>query len=83
MGSRMYQEFQKYGYIESTFVNFTTAAAVPEPSTLAGAATGILIGLGSWWWHRRKRWSELEMRLDRGPRHDSQATARRSISTAT
>ena len=45
---------EEYGYSESTFVNFTTGpAAVPEPSALAGAATGILICLG-YWRHRRK-----------------------------
>jgi hypothetical protein len=48
------QATEEYGYSESTFVNFKTGpATVPEPSTLAGAATGILIGL-AYGWHRRK-----------------------------
>jgi hypothetical protein len=48
------QATDEYGYSESTFVHFTTGpAAVPEPSALAGAATGISIVLG-YWWRRRK-----------------------------
>jgi hypothetical protein len=40
--------------INGNAIPFTTAT-VPEPAALTEAATAALLGLGSFWWHRRRR----------------------------
>jgi hypothetical protein len=42
--------------IPVTLVNgLLSTSAIPEPSALTQAATAVLIGLGVFWWRRRKR----------------------------